>query len=110
MTTKILFMISKIRIQQAQIKAALSVNRELLNLYWDLGKRIVEKQKETAWGDYFIKQLSVDLQNEFPNMKGFSIRNLALMRQWFVYWSSKSEFVQQLVAQIPWGHNALIIS
>ena len=100
-------------IQTAQIKAAISVNRELLNLYWNLGKRIVEKQKQTAWGTGFIVQISQDLQTEFPDMKGFSIRNLKYIRQWFLFYNSKNAIGQQVVAQltqIPWGHNIVIIS
>jgi len=100
----------KNRVQSAQIKAAVSVNQELLRLYWYIGSQIVEKQKQSSWGDSFLKQMSKDLQDEFPNMKGFSKRNLELMRQWFQYWHTESEFAQQLVAQIPWGHNLVILS
>jgi len=70
----------KSQIQSAQIKAAVSVNKELLKLYWLLGSQIVEKQKAAAWGDGLIKQLSHDLRLEFPDMKGFSFRNLKYMR------------------------------
>jgi len=100
-------------IQNAQIKAAVSVNRELLNLYWSMGKQIVEKQKQTKWGSGFIAKMSRDLKSEFPEMKGFSVRNLKYIRQWFVFYYSKNAIGQQLVAQltqIPWGHNITIIS
>jgi len=109
----------KTRIQTAQIKAAVRVNQELLTLYWDLGEQIVEKQRESKWGDGFLEQVSRDLRDEFPSMKGFSRRNLYDMRRWVLYWSAnwrqavaklESEFVRQLVAQIPWGHNLLIIN
>lgn len=115
----------KKRIQTAQIKAAVSVNQEMLCLYWDLAERIVAKQQESAWGDGFLVQMSRDLQTEFPDMKGFSVRNLKYMRQWFQFWSAGSSIGQQLVAQldkpisqqvvgqitqIPWGHNLVIIS
>ena len=99
----------KNRVQSAQIKAAVSVNQELLRLYWDMGAKIVEKQKQTAWGDGFLKQMSQDLQDDFPDMKGFSLRNLKYMRQWFLFWSDAS-IGQQAVAQIPWGHNLVILS
>lgn len=66
----------KHRIQAAQIKAALSVNRELLELYWYLGEQILEKQKAAAWGDGLLEQMSKDLLKEFPRIKGFSRRNL----------------------------------
>ncbi|SLM28179.1 hypothetical protein MTBBW1_1270029 [Desulfamplus magnetovallimortis] len=100
----------KSRIKNAQIKAAVSVNQAFLNLYWDMAAQIVEKQKHTSWGDGFLKQLSKDLQSEFPDIKGFSLRNLKYMRQWFLFWSQDSLIGQQLVAQIPWGHNLIIMS
>lgn len=100
----------KQRIQAAQIKAAVAVNQELLRLYWDLAERIVAKQQEAAWGDGFLAQMSRDLQAEFPDMKGFSKRNLELMRQWYRFWLNAPAIAQQLVSQIPWGHNLVIIS
>lgn len=100
----------KQRVQSSQIKAAVSINKELLHLYWDLATRIVEKQKQSAWGDGLLEQLSKDLQTEFPDMKGFSKRNLELMRQWYKFWSEESSIAQQLVSQIPWGHNLVIVS
>ena len=100
----------KQRIQGAQIKASVAVNQALLHLYWELAERIVAKQQESAWGDGFLLQMSSDLQVEFPDMKGFSLRNLKYMRQWFQFWSAEPAIGQQLVAQIPWGHNLVIIS
>ncbi len=100
----------KQRVQSAQIKAAVSVNQELIRLYWDLAERIVAKQRESAWGEGFLTQMSRDLQAEFPGMKGFSKRNLELMRQWYQFWSAEPAIAKQLVAQIPWGHNLVIIS
>ena len=100
----------KQRIQSSQIKAAVSVNRELLRLYWELAERMVEKQKEAAWGDGFLLRMSRDLQEAFPGMKGFSKRNLEPMRQWYSFWVREPANAQQLVAQIPWGHNLVIIS
>jgi predicted nuclease of restriction endonuclease-like (RecB) superfamily len=100
----------KQRIQAAQIKAAIAVNKTLLQLYWELAKRIVEKQQETRWGDHFLEELSRDLKAEFPEMKGFSKRNLELMRQWYRFWQEDAVIAQQLVSQIPWGHNLLIVS
>lgn len=96
-------------IQTAQIKAAVSVNRELLHLYWNLAERIVEKKKQTSWGDGFIVQMSRDLQEEFPNMKGFSLSNLKYMRQWYLYFEKSQQVVDQ-ITQIPWGHNIAIIT
>lgn len=100
----------KIRIQSAQIKAAVSVNRELIGLYWELAEKIVEKQKHSQWGDGLLAQMSKDLQEEFPDMRGFSLRNLKYIRQWFLFWFDGDAIGQQLVAQIPWGQNLLIVS
>ncbi|MGB6129942.1 MAG: PDDEXK nuclease domain-containing protein [Psychrilyobacter sp.] len=107
----------KTHIQTSQIKASISVNKELLKLYWNIAQLIVERQKLSSWGDGFIKEVSKDLQKEFPNIKGFSIRNLEHMRKWYKYWIFKNEITKQVVSQfkiekifqIPWGHNILII-
>ncbi|GAB63481.1 MAG: DUF1016 domain-containing protein [Candidatus Jettenia sp.] len=99
----------KQRIQSAQIKAAVAVNQGLLRLYWDLAERMVAKQKETAWGDDFIGQMSRDLQKEFPGMKGFSLSNLKYMRQWYLFFEKSQQVVGQ-TTQIPWGHNITIIT
>ena len=96
----------KSKIQQSQIKASIKVNEELLRLYWDMAFVIVEKQKSSSWGDGVLERLSKDLKREFPNMQGFSYRNLRAIRQWYLFW-------QQPVAKIfmiPWGHNLLIVS
>ena len=98
----------KQRIQHSQIKAALKVNTDLIMLYWDVGNRIIEKQKESDWGDGVLDQLSTDLRVAFPQMKGFSRRNLFYMKQFAQAYSK--EIVQQLAAQIPWGHNMLLIN
>ena len=107
----------KQRIQSSQIKAATAVNRELLELYWFLGEQIIENQHSAKWGDGFLKQMSRDLLEEFPDMRGFSVRNLQRIRRWHQFWSGTPEIGQQpvssiapqLVAQIPWGHNGLIL-
>lgn len=100
----------KTRIKSTQIKAAVSVNRELIELYWELAEKIVEKQKNSQWGAGLLTQMSHDLQEEFPNMKGFSKRNLELMRQWYLFWMEGDINAKQLVSQIPWGHNLVIVS
>jgi predicted nuclease of restriction endonuclease-like (RecB) superfamily len=74
----------KARIQAARTRAALSVNRELIALYWDMGKMIVERQQQHGWGDAVIDRLSQDLRREFPDNKGFSRRNLYLMRKFYL--------------------------
>lgn len=101
------------KLKQAQLKAAVTVNQQLLMFYWELGTDIIEKQKLTAWGEGLLKQLSQDLMSEFPDMKGFSERNLRLIRQWVQFWIENSANWQQAVAeltQIPWGHNQVIIN
>lgn len=100
----------KQKISISQLKAAVSLNTQLMELYWDLAKEIITKQHESSWGDAILEQLSIDLRLSFPNIKGFSRRNLYAIRQWYLFYSASSEFVPQPVAQIPWGHNRLIIS
>ena len=90
----------KIRIRQSQIKAAVKVNTELLQLYWQLGSDIVEKQKNAKWGDGFLKQLSQDLSAEFPEMKGFSLRTIARTRKWYITYKDVFPFSTQLFPQI----------
>jgi hypothetical protein len=93
-------------VRNAQIKAVLKVNTELLILYWELGAAIVEKQANTKWGDGFLLQLSRDLKVEFPEMQGFSERNLKYIRQWHLFYVATSQtqmdesIRQQVIAQI----------
>lgn len=96
-------------IKKSQIKATISVNKELIRLYWNIGQIIVEKQKISNWGDSVISILSKDLRDEFPNMKGFSRSNLFNMRKFYLYYSCFDLKVQQLVGQLPWGHNIILI-
>jgi predicted nuclease of restriction endonuclease-like (RecB) superfamily len=119
----------KKRIQSSQIKAAIKVNSELMELYWQLGEEIISKQKESNWGEAIIEQLSKDLTAAFPGMKGFSRANLFFIRKWFLFYQpvsivsqpvrqlshhkEQSNYflsVSQLVRQIPWGHNREIIT
>lgn len=119
----------KQKFQSSQIKASIQVNSTLLEFYWNLGNEIVEKQKNSTWGSGFLQQLSNDLIAEFPDVKGFSKRNLELVRKWYLFWKQAvsqmeventkqlvsqfdEEKSQQVVAQIlmiPWGHNITII-
>jgi len=98
----------KERIRHSQVQAALSVNRELVLLYWQIGRDILIRQQLKGWGAKIIDRLAVDLRHAFPDIKGFSSRNLNYMRQFAEAYSDK-EFVQQVVAQIPWGHNVRIL-
>ena len=104
------------KIQQSQIKAAIQVNSELLRLYWQIGKDIVEKQAQAKWGDRFLQTLSADLCKEFPTMKGFSYRNLKSIRQWYLFYNQLDIIRKQVVSQlevslfsIPWGHHIMIM-
>lgn len=103
----------KSEIQKSQIKAAISVNHVLLDLYWRIGKSISEKINHGNWGTSVVENASKDLRNHFPNQQGFSRSNLFSMRKWYEFYAKSGleiEKVQQLVGQIPWGHNVLIIT
>jgi len=91
----------------------------MLKLYWFIGSEIIKKQETSNWGDGLLKQISDDLKAEFPEMKGFSHRNIKYIKQWFVFWNNanRQQLVPQLekeqilaIFQIPWGHNLVIIS
>lgn len=124
-------------IEQAKYKAALSVNAELLSLYWNIGKDIIKKQEELGWGSHVVEQLSKDLSLRFPDDKGYSIRNLKYMRQFAssypdfpfvqvplaqlmnnISWQkslselreNNNDFVQVPLAQITWYHHISLIS
>lgn len=98
----------KERIRSAQVRAVLAVNRELVLLYWQIGRDILSRQQEQGWGAKVIERLSADLRTSFPEMKGFSLRNLKYMRAFAEAYLEES-IVQQVVAQIPWGHNVRIL-
>ena len=124
----------KDRIVSAHITAARSVNSELISLYWDIGRGIVEKRKELGWGESVVEKLSKDLQKDLPGITGFSARNLWDMKRFFESYSSpeflrqavaelgkkeirrqavaklSAEFMQQLVIKIPWGHHLFILN
>ena len=100
----------KAKISSAKNKVAVTVNTQLIELYWEIGKEISKKSLISNWGSGVIEQISVDLAKDFPEMKGFSRRNLYAIKQWFEFYNQQYEFVPQLVAQIPWGHNRLIIN
>lgn len=125
----------KARYRSAQIKAAVRVNAEKLLFNWQLGRDLVIKKAESRWGEGIVEQLSLDLQAEFPNDKGFSARNLWDMKKWYLYYTTAeaTEKLRQLVAEmplplseeeklrqavaefpspfalIPWGHHILIM-
>lgn len=79
----------KHQIKAAQIKAAVSVSSQMLEMYWQLAEEIVIKQKTANWGEAVLEQLSIDLKLSFPTIKGFSRRNLYAIRQWYLFYSTK---------------------
>ncbi|MDD5686250.1 MAG: PDDEXK nuclease domain-containing protein [Elusimicrobia bacterium] len=90
----------KAKVRNAQIKAAVKVNSEMLSFYWELGADIVAKQANTKWGGGFLIQLSKDLTAEFSDMKGFSLRNLKYIKQWYQFYSRGNAISQQPVGLI----------
>lgn len=98
----------KQRIREAQVKATLSVNRELVLLYWHIGQQILQRQKKENWGTKIIDRLSADLCNTFPEMHGFSTTNLKYMRR-FAEAYPNLPIGQQLADQLPWFHNVVLI-
>lgn len=107
----------KKRIKQAQTKAILSVNAEMILMYWDIGRIIAHQQQQEGWGAGVIPRLSRDISNELPEQKGFSERNIKFMVQLYKEYEgaigkqpvSQLEERKQLVSQMPWGHNILLM-
>lgn len=108
----------KKRIRQGQTQAMMSANAEMIRTYWDVGRMICERQAQEGWGSGVLPRLAKDLHNELPEVKGFSVRNLKLMTQFYREYQTVSSIGQQavaqlkgqqLVAQIPWGHNAVLM-
>jgi predicted nuclease of restriction endonuclease-like (RecB) superfamily len=98
----------KVRVRMAQYAALKSVNTELVGLYWDIGRMIVERQQDAEHGSAIAEQLSNDLRAEFPGISGFSRRNVFYMREFYLLYRD-DERVQPLVAQIGWTHNLIIL-
>jgi predicted nuclease of restriction endonuclease-like (RecB) superfamily len=96
------------RIRSAQYDALKAVNREMINLYWDIGKMIVTRQQNVNWGKSVVEQLAKDLQAEFPGISGFSTRNIWRMRDFYLTYHSQ-EILPPLVAEIGWTHNIVIL-
>ena len=96
------------RIHSAQQRATLAVNRELVLLYWHIGRDILARQASQGWGSRVIERLAQDLRTAFPEMKGFSPRNLKYMRAFAEAWTD-AEFVQEVLAQLPWYHQLALL-
>jgi predicted nuclease of restriction endonuclease-like (RecB) superfamily len=103
----------KRHVQEAQVKAALAANKEMIKLYWYIGQTIANKQKENHWGSSVIEKLAKDLQNSFPGMAGFSMRNIFRIRAFYLAYEEMPQPVAQIetipVFNIPWGHNAVLL-
>jgi predicted nuclease of restriction endonuclease-like (RecB) superfamily len=100
--------ILKQRIRTAQVRAALAVNQELVLLYWQIGREILQRQQAEGWGTKVIERIAKDLKREFPDIRGFSSRNLKYMRA-FAEAYPDEQIVQQAAAQIPWFHNCVLL-
>lgn len=98
----------KSKILLARIRAYRGLNRELIKLYWDLGKTIVERQRQHGWGQSIVEKLAKDLQAEFEGRDGFSANNLWRIRNFYLAYVSNPKLAQ-LVQEIPWGHNVVIM-
>lgn len=99
----------KSRVHGAQQRAVQSVQRELVLLYWHIGRDILRRQLEQGWGAKIIERLAHDLRTAFPEMKGFSRANLMYMRAFAEAWADE-KIVQQAVGHLPWGHNLVLLS
>lgn len=98
----------KARIQQQRLRVVLASNAVMVLLYWDIGRSILDKQDVQGWGSRVIDRLAADLREAFPEMKGFSPRNLKYMRAFAAAWPDP-EIVQQSVAQLSWRHNLALL-
>jgi predicted nuclease of restriction endonuclease-like (RecB) superfamily len=110
------------RIRHAQIRAAVGASRELIRLYWDIGREIVQRQDREGWGKAIVQRLAADLQREFPGMAGFSPQNIWYMRAFYLAWTEEVAKLQQpvgeldgqnlpqVVGEIPWGHNLQLLA
>src|SRR3989339_796352 len=99
----------KQRIRSAQYEALKKVNKELISLYWDIGKIIEERQKGKSWGKSIVENIAIDLQTEFPGIQGFSTQNIWYMRQFYNTYSKKP-ILQPLVGEISWTKHLVIMS
>ncbi len=102
----------KARIAAARTRAVLAVNSELITLYWEIGKEILEREDRQGWGAKVVNRLAIDLRRELPGITGFSPRSLRYMREFARAWSTcetPEEMLQQPAAKLPWGHNMVLL-
>ncbi len=98
----------KDRIRKAQYEALKAVNKELIGLYWDIGRMIVDRQRKHGWGKSIVENLAEDLQKEFPGIQGFSVQNLWYMRQFYTEYH-RNEKLQPMVGEISWSKHLVIM-
>jgi len=98
----------KQRVRSAQYEALKAVNKELISLYWDIGRMIIDRQKEEKWGKSVVEQLAKDLRIEFPGISGFSAQNLWRMKQFYQSYAQNTK-LSPLVREIGWTHNIIIL-
>ncbi len=98
----------KQRIRSAQYEALKAVNKELISLYWDIGRMIVGRQEEDTWGKSIVVQLAKDLHTEFPGISGFSAQNLWRMKQFYQSYAQNTK-LSPMVREIGWTHNIIIL-
>lgn len=97
------------RIRSAQYEALKAVNKEMIALYWEIGKRITEQQTALGWGKSVVENLSRDIQKEFPGIQGFGVRNMWDMARFYAEYQS-NEILQPLVAEISWSKHIVILT
>ncbi len=96
-------------IQQTQVRVAMTVGREVSQLYWQVGQKFVLAQQQHQWGDKILEQVAADLKTAFPGVQGFSKANLYRMRAFFLAYQDQNSIVAQAVRQLPWGHNVVLL-
>ena len=95
-------------IRETQVRAALAVNSELVQLYWRIGRSILQQEQQQGWGAKVVARLATDLRTEFPAITGFSPRNLRYMKAFAEQWADEA-ILQQLAAKLPWFHNCILL-
>lgn len=98
----------KERIRRSQVQAALAVNQELIRLYWQIGRDILNKEREQGWGAKVVERLASDLKREFPDIKGFSARNIRYMKAFAEAYPDET-ILQRCIAKLPWRHNIALL-
>ena len=99
----------RVRIAQSRMMAYRAVNKELIDLYWDIGREIAERQEREGWGKAVVERLANDLKKEFAGSMGFSAQNLWFMRQMYMEYKEAPNLLQ-LVREIPWGQNIAVLT